>query len=456
MPEPPVLDEAPLRRRRYVPLLAALIAVAMAISAVYYFASLVVGDDPDENRTLSSARGCLTPERPPPTFDAPPRTLREQIRRTKEQVEALRGLSFTEPVDARSVTHEELSETVSDQLEPYLTTRSRRDSQILIALGMLPPGSDIEALINLVVQTQIAGLYRPDKKRLLVGSSSPGPLGPAAASTLAHELLHAMSDQHFGLPAPETPPPMEVDELAALSALIEGEATVIQQRYLLSALSPAERGEAARDPEVLQAIKAVEDIPYVLRRSLEFPYIQGAAFVCDLLARDGWRAVARAYEDPPNTTYEILFPETYPGYRAVEPARAGSLEGSWRKTYRTDLGAADLLLMFEAPGDDPRRALDDPRSAAAAWRGGVIEVWEREEDVALAITLHQRRDADLCGPVAAWYFAAFPNDHRVPMEKDELLAVDGEDQDAVIVCDGPRTALGIAPTIEEARMLAQP
>ena len=47
-------------------------------------------------------------------------------------------------------------------------------------------------------------------------------------------------------------------------------------------------------------------------------------FACSLFSEGGWEAVDAAYDNPPATTVEILFPELYSaGFEAISPSASG-------------------------------------------------------------------------------------------------------------------------------------
>jgi hypothetical protein len=150
-------------------------------------------------------------------------------------------------------------------------------------------------------------------------------------------------------------------------------------------------------------------LPHYLEASEVFPYLAGESFVCHLYRRGGWKAVNAAYDRPPASTAQILFPARYDRReRPVEAPPAASPGAGWQRYYRSAIGAADLLWLFEAPGDKKSRALSQPRQRAAAWAGGDAVVWTKGRRTVLAVTLVERSGARprLCASVRAWAQAA--------------------------------------------------
>src|SRR4029450_13203201 len=111
-----------------------------------------------------------------------------------------------------------------------------------------PPAPPPPRLLNRVQAESVLGFYvpgrRPPKGRLYVRSNRG--LDPYAKIILAHELTHAVTDQRFDLTRADrlAAGTGNEDELAAYSALVEGDATLLMQRYLAERLTPAEQANA--------------------------------------------------------------------------------------------------------------------------------------------------------------------------------------------------------------------
>ena len=379
----------------------------------------------------------------------------EQVRALAEEVEQIRELEFREPVTPRFLGDEDIERRVRELfLEDYTPSVADRESRILTALGAIPPGLDMTEVRARALGGSVAGFYVPETGELVVRSS--GDLGPIEWVTLVHELDHALTDQVLDLPVPdELEPGREDSDLAALAA-VEGDATLAMQRY--SSSLPFDQQFGLLDPEAIAEAEAgLAGMPYILEQELLFPYEDGLAFACHLYGNGGWEAVDRAYDDPPTTTAQVLFPERYTeGEEALDPRDTGRLLGPWRLASTHQLGAATFMWLLEAPGGDPARALDDPRAGAAAWGGGELRLWTRGQASAVGISLAERRGHDvLCTAVSRWYAAAFPQAEPRGSALRRDLVLDGPAQDASLVCDGDEVRLGIGPDVATARRLSR-
>lgn len=381
-----------------------------------------------------------------------------QLQEVAGDLEALRGLRFRRVPDPDFVSPAELSRRVQEQVAEDLPADvAAREARGLVALGALEEGADLRALTLQAVGEQVAGYYDPESGDMVVRrDGAQGPLDGQARMVLAHELDHALTDQVLDLPVEvDRPPPGGEDAALARLALVEGDATLAMQVYALRHVGLLEQlGGLAG---AVGAGEQLAALPHHLRRSLVFPYLQGLSFACALHAEGGWRAVDRAYADPPSTTAQVLFPERYAAREPAVDPRDPPAPGGWKADPPRALGAAELMWLLEAPGGDAGRALDDPAGRVGAWAGGELHAWADGGRTAAAVALVERPGASpsLCATVAAWYRAAFPDGRPAAAGEGEELAVDGPAQDAVLRCSGRDVRLGLGPDVATARALAR-
>jgi hypothetical protein len=293
------------------------------------------------------------------------------IARIKRRVERLRRLRFRRPLDVTFATPAQAQRLLSAATaRDYSRQQQLIDEEELKLLGLLPPSIDLTKALTAVDREEVLGFYDDRSKRLVVIRGE-GASRPLLEVTLAHELVHALEDQHFGLRASRG---LNDDASLARDALHEGTATVVMGEYasryldlggLLGVLGSLS-GTSAKLP------KFVED-------SLLFPYDAGERFVLRI-QRAGWRAVDRALRSrPPESTEQVLHPQKY---RAREQPfdigssdLAKSLGAGWQRVDSASVGEFDLHELFAIVGKEHRAA------ASAGWAGGRFELWRR---VALA------------------------------------------------------------------------
>lgn len=343
-----------MRWRDRTPELAILVLVALLVAV----GVLAGSGAPDDGGTTgaASARDTAVP--------------RERIDRIAARVEQLRGLRFRRPVAVEVVTAAEARRVGLAELARTEPASERRTEEELVKLlGLLPPETSMRRITSRVYGEQVAGFYDPRSGRLALVRG----VGVDDV-TLAHELTHALEDQHFDLERLGDGP--DDDRATAEQALAEGTATLVMRRY-------AERWPSATPVgDVLEGLTQVTGstpLPAYVIRSLVFPYVQGEGFATALHDAAGdWRLVDVALRDrPPVTSAEILDPDRWlraerPERVALGSARALRRGDGWRRLAGSTLGAEDVAALLT----DGSGALG-ARRLTAGWAGGRYAFWRR-------------------------------------------------------------------------------
>ena len=382
---------------------------------------------------------------------------RSQIPKISSAVEDVRKLKFRDKVDVTFMPPQRLARRAARLfLEDYPSSVARTEQKLLSALGAIPRNMNLRATTKRLLKSQVAGFYVPSDKTLFVPGNRKQDLSAIEKTVIAHELQHALADQRLDLPNPDETDPSRMDESIAALSLVEGDATLTMQRYSLAAIPMFEQLTILSDPAYAASQQALEGIPTYLVEQLQFPYIDGLNFACDLHKKGGWRAVNKAYDDPPSTTAQVLFPARYRRGEDGAPVRPPRGPGAgWKESFDSSFGAANLMWLFKAPGGNEDAALSDPLDRVSAWGGGRVSTWSRSDDVAVAVTLVQRAgETGLCESVAEWYEAAFDDDGDAATRGSEVMALEGS-QDAVLICSDDKVRLGIAPDLATARAVSR-
>jgi hypothetical protein len=369
-------------------------------------------------------------------------TVEEQVAAIAPIVEDLRGLRFEEDIDPDFQTSDEFERELADTVESeYPVEQADLDSRVLQLLGAVPKGTDMKALQGEVLEGQVAGYYDPDTGEIVVRVPDAGEsLDLNGQVTLAHELDHALTDQALGLPGADQEG--QSDANLAATALVEGDATLLMQQFSFAAASLMDQLGSALSPDALAAQGQLEDVPAYLRNELMFPYLSGLSYACRLYVDGGWPAVDAAYDDLPQTTAGILFPEAA-GETPEDPTDATAPGRGWTQARRDTLGAAPLLWLLQAPGGDEEAAVDGAEDTVRQWAGGELTLFTDGDRSALAIALVAKDDgAALCDAVQDWYSAAFDTTSE---ESGGVTVLAGGGQVGALACDGGDVRLGIGP-----------
>jgi hypothetical protein len=224
------------------------------------------------------------------------------VSRAMARVQLLRGLRFEEDVDVEIVGRETFREEYGDVWGDPTADQRRLDNAQYEALFLVGPDEDVVDVRRNNRGGVVLGFYQPGEGRLVVVSrNDPATLDDEL--TLAHELVHALQHQHFGLSFDGS----TLDSLNARNGLIEGDATVVEQAYEHNCETGA--WECVGVDTASGGLP--EDFHWGVYFLGYFPYAEGPSFVEHYRERGGWDAVDRIHGDRPTASAEIIHPETY-------------------------------------------------------------------------------------------------------------------------------------------------
>jgi hypothetical protein len=444
-PAPPPPERPRGRVRPLVGVLVLVLVVGLALSGLVFATRRDPGTPsaagPGPAAPATSGPAAAAPTTPAPSASATTPAIREVQRAVAE----LRGLQFRRRVPVTVESPARLAKRLLRVLDEETNeTQVRRQGRAMELLGQLPRGTDLPKLLERLQAESVLGFYLPgkppDKGGLYVRSSRG--LDPYARIILAHELTHAVTDQRYDLTRADRLAAAggRQDELAAYTGLVEGDATLLMQRYLAERLTPREQADAAvavaRDGTPMR-----DAAPAAVRESMLFPYQEGLRFVQALYQRGGWAAVDRAYRDPPRTTEQLLHPERYLGPRdqpqpVPVPDLSGRLGGGWRPAADTSFGEFDARLLLRGESGSAGAG-----SAAEGWDGGRLRTFQRGNGTALVIrTVWDSRAeaAEFCRAMTTWATSRFG-----PAASARRWS--GAGQQTTLRCSGDRAAWLSAP-----------
>lgn len=265
--------------------------------------------------------------------------------------------------------------------------RLRRTELVLKKFGLLPKDFDLQTFLVSLLEEQVAGYYDAKTKTVnLLDWVAPDLQRPV----LAHELTHALQDQSFGLDKwqkkgnedLDTKKDLKPDDITkdenseARQAVVEGQAMVVLIDYMLA---PMHR-TVANSPEVVQMMndsmangsadsKIYQNAPVFMKESLTFPYRYGVEFEAEVLRQQGKeKAFKSTFENPPQTSREIMEPQTYITGEHLAPLPLPDFKHIFKNYDRFDIGAIgefDVAVLAEqyAGSETSKRIYPN-------WRGG--------------------------------------------------------------------------------------
>jgi hypothetical protein len=160
----------------------------------------------------------------------------------KGEVEDLRGLQFERPVRVAVTDRDGFLAYAKKRIEKTTSTEEIEAQELVAKLtGMLPPDYDLLGETLKVLEEQVGGFYDPSENAFYLMDSFGGDL---ARVILAHELTHALDDQHYDIDGMLEKRKGDSDAVFAFSAVVEGSGTAVMNAWMMERM-------AELDPEAL-------------------------------------------------------------------------------------------------------------------------------------------------------------------------------------------------------------
>ena len=348
--------------------------------------------------------------------------MRSAVDEISDVVERERGLAFTEPVDVELAGEGEFQRRLLEDFDEGV--EELRETEVLLkAFGLVEPDVDLVDAMRTLLGAGVVGFYDPETDELVVRGTA---LTPYVRTTIAHELTHALDDQHFDLDRPEyDDADDEID--FGFGALVEGNARRVEGAYL-DGLSDEEQLDAASEELSLGSGLDLGDVPLVLVDLISAPYGLGHDFVDELIDDGGQEALDAAFGAPPRTSEQVIDPATYQAGEGRIEVPVPSVVGQV-----VDQGVAGQFLIQVVLAD----ALDADRGreAAAGWGGDSVVAWRNGERPCATLAVvgdNPGETAELRGAFEDW--AAERGGGGIGQGPDVTITPDGDGPVIVEAC----------------------
>ncbi|MGB8507244.1 MAG: hypothetical protein WCD76_02465 [Pyrinomonadaceae bacterium] len=288
----------------------------------------------------------------------------EVLRETGE----IRKLSILRPVRSDAQTRLEIEGMLVRNLKESSTPEAMQASETTLKkMGLVPADYNLrESILKLLVE-QVAGYYDAKTQQFHLADWIDL---DGQKPVMAHELTHALQDQHFNLRRFDKWPKHDSDAELAAHALVEGDATLLMIQYVTH--SPIRQFAMLKSlvASGSASTEQFDNAPRVLRETLIFPYTQGMTWVSRIYKRDGWEGVSQAYGDLPKSTEQILHPEKYFAHEApldtsVWKNISTTLGKDWKAADNDVNGEWSYFLIL----DEYLKSKEESERAAAGWNG---------------------------------------------------------------------------------------
>ena len=288
-----------------------------------------------------------------------------------KETSELRELSILKAVKSGAQSRADIERMIVKNLDDDTTPDEMHAAEVLLrAFGLAPKDFAYRSFLIKLLTEQVAGYYDPKAQQFYLADWIEL---EGQKPVMAHELTHALQDQHFNLKRFEKWPKGDSDAELAAHALIEGDATLAMMIYMSKhpgvALSFLHSTQATESEQFEQA-------PHALKESLMFPYIEGLTWTTQLYKRGGWDLISQAFTRLPQSSEQILHAEKYFSYEAPVklslPDFKSLLGPSWKRIDYDVNGEWGCYLILE----EFLHNAAESRQAAAGWGGDRFALYE--------------------------------------------------------------------------------
>ncbi|MGH9957933.1 MAG: hypothetical protein ACREBC_12520, partial [Pyrinomonadaceae bacterium] len=202
-----------------------------------------------------------------------------------KETSEIRDLAILRPVKSGAQSRSEIERMIIRNLDEQTTPEEMTATELALKkLGLAPADFQYRNFVVKLLTEQVAGYYDPKAQQFYLADWIEL---EGQKPVMAHELTHALQDQHFNLRRFEKWPRGDSDAELAAHALIEGDATLAMTLYMAKhplvalAFMRSLAGTARSSEQFKQA-------PRALRESLVFPYERGSEWATIEYRRGGW------------------------------------------------------------------------------------------------------------------------------------------------------------------------
>jgi hypothetical protein len=317
---------------------------------------------------LASASG-VGAQKAKPAAAVNPKTaaVRAATAEVLQETSEIRKLPILRPVRSGAQSRDEIEQMLIRNLNENASAEEMRASELVLKkLGLAPADFQLRPFIIKLLAEQVAGYYEPKSQEFYLADWIDI---DGQKPVIAHELTHALQDQHFNLRRFEKWPKHDSDAELAAHSLVEGDASFLMMQYIVRNPERQLAFMKSMGATGASATEQIEKAPRVLRETLLFPYFQGMGWVAGVYKQGGWDAVSAAYKDLPKSTEQILHNDKYaagelPLKVSVRDISA-SLGRGWKMADNDVEGEWGYYLILDQILASP----DVSKKASAGWGG---------------------------------------------------------------------------------------
>ena len=367
-----------------------------------------------------------------------------------QRVSQITGLALLTPLKKTLRSRDEIRAYVLSQMDDEKNPAERyAEERSAEAFGLIPKGFPLDSFIVDLLTEQIAGLYDPKAREFYIADWIPL---EDQRMVMAHELTHALQDQHFQIDAWTKAARPNDDAELARDSVLEGSAMAAMVDYLLRGTGRSVADLPKIDPSLFTNESGdspkLKEAPPFIKDAMIFPYVGGLTFSVAMLKQGGWNAVSAVFARPPVSTQQIIHPELYKSGRMPPSIVIGNASGSIVvPPLETQLGANWVKLDENVMGEFGweeilKQFLGDGKAKpiAAFWDGDRYELYEQKDKKKVVLLARLRLDSDAH---ATQFFAAYADallkkygERSNPPRSSNFFMFDGPDGGVFLRCVG--------------------
>jgi hypothetical protein len=299
-----------------------------------------------------------------------------------KETSELRELPILRPVKSGAQSRPEIERMIIKNLDEETTPAEMHATEVALKkFGLVPADFQYRPFVIRLLSEQVAGYYDPKAQEFYLADWIEL---EGQKPVMAHELTHALQDQHFNLRRFENWPKGDSDAELAAHALIEGDATLAMTLYMAKNPLVALAFIRSLGAESMSS-EQFKQAPRALRESLVFPYEQGSEWATQLYKSGGWALVSKAFKKLPQSSEQILHVDKYLAYeppiKVALPDLRSVLGPGWKRIDYDVSGEWSYYLIL----DQFLNAPAESKRAAAGWAGDRYEVFEGSKPGAVCI-----------------------------------------------------------------------
>ncbi len=321
------------------------------------------------------------------------------------RLERIRGLEFLEPVKRIEISRDQLRENLMAELEEDLT-EIHTEKSIYVALHIMDTDDDLYQIYTDMLTAHVASYYGIDEHIFYEVVDPDAPI-VYREFVAAHELVHALQDQHHYLDREFT----NDDEYLAHLCLVEGDAMFHQYKYLdemtLSEKRTLFNYVSNLDIPVINAF--LENV-IMLRYDLGFEFVNQTTLYGEV---EG--LLDQLYERPPVSTEQVMHVEKYMVNEQPVSVDVPSISG-WEERAENVFGEALIMTILGEHIDSEKAA-----QAAAGWGGDAYKYYEKEGSYLFILNTFWDTEKDAAEFFEAYYdFTVAWSGNNVKKARDNI------------------------------------